>query len=172
MTDSLISSANANTLAERAADILRRNLYANVATSRNDIPWNTPVTALPNAELDFVWSSWRQAEHSQNIAANGAAFLTFYDSTRARGTNNLMGLYLQCSAYAVVDAEQARSAFERLYPGDAVDLTDFLGDGIKRFYCARPQRAWLNCLSEKELEPTTLKMRTAVDLDAIKQALA
>lgn len=170
MTDSL--TASNPTLAERAADILRRNLYANVATSRNDIPWNTPVTALPDSKLDFVWSSWRQAEHSQNIAANGEAFLTFYDSTRARGTNNLMGLYLQCSVHEVGNTAQAREAFERLYPGDTVDLTDFLGEGIKRFYCATPRQAWLNCLSEKELEPTTLKMRTAVELDAIKQAMA
>ncbi|WP_251977151.1 pyridoxamine 5'-phosphate oxidase family protein [Salinicola avicenniae] len=175
MSDSLTASAGESStsesaLAERAVEILRHNLYANIATSRDDVPWNTPVTALPDADLNFVWSSWVQAEHSRNIEANGAAFLTIYDSTRARGTNNLMGLYLQCTASAVTDPEEARLAFERLYPGDAVDLTDFRGDGIKRFYCARPQKAWLNCLSEKELEPTTLKMRTAVDLDAIKEA--
>ncbi|MFC0337133.1 Pyridoxamine 5'-phosphate oxidase [Kushneria avicenniae] len=172
MVDVPTAFASEPALAERAAEILRHNLYANIATSRDDVPWNTPVTALPDAHLNFYWSSWTAAEHSQNIAANGAVFLTFYDSTRARGTNNLMCLYLQGVAREVTAPQEARRAFERLYPGESVDLTDFLGEGIKRFYCAEPQQAWLNCLSEKELEPTTLKMRTAVSLDALRKALA
>ncbi len=88
-------------LASRSAEILKECLYANIATSRDDVPWNTPVTALPDSDLNFYWSSWTLAEHSRNIARNSSIFMTFYDSTRARGTNNLMCLYLQCVAREV-----------------------------------------------------------------------
>ncbi|MCK0715185.1 hypothetical protein ACFO0U_09660 [Chromohalobacter sarecensis] len=159
-------------LATRAAGILDNSLYSNIATSKNDVPWNTPVTALPDMALNFYWSSWIQAEHSKNIVFNSSVFMTFYDSTRARGTNNLMCLYLKCLAREVSDASEAEKAFALLYPDDHVDLTNFLGDGIKRFFCAEPQQAWLNCLSEKELEPTTLKMRTEVSIESIKRAMA
>ncbi|OHV13903.1 pyridoxamine 5'-phosphate oxidase family protein [Kushneria phosphatilytica] len=158
-------------LAKRSAEILNNCLYANIATSRNDVPWNTPATALPDNELNFYWSSWRLAEHSRNIAANSSIFMTFYDSTRARGTNNLRCLYLQCVAREVSDPEEARKAFGLLYPGESVELTNPLDEGVKRFYCAEPKQAWLNCLSEKELEPDTLKMRTEVPLDELRQAL-
>ncbi|MGM8850380.1 pyridoxamine 5'-phosphate oxidase family protein [Salinicola halophyticus] len=158
-------------LAERSADLLANCLYANIATSRDDVPWNTPVTAIPDSALTFYWSSWKEAVHSHNIAANPRAFLTFYDSTRIRGTNNLRGIYLQCEAGEVTDIDEAEKAFRLLYPDDTVDLTSFLGDGIKRFYRATPRRAWLNSLSEKELAPDTLKMRTEVSLEDVKAAL-
>lgn len=158
-------------LANRAAGILNNSLYSNIATSKNDVPWNTPVTALPDMDLNFYWSSWTQAEHSKNILFNSSVFMTFYDSTRARGTNNLMCLYLKCTAREVSDASEAKKSFKLLYPDDQIDLENFLGDGIKRFFCAEPQQAWLNCLSEKELEPTTLKMRTEVSIESIKNAM-
>lgn len=158
-------------LAERSAEILTHCLYANIATSHHDQPWNSPVTAIPDPALTFYWSSWAQAVHSRNIAANPRAFLTFYDSTRVRGTNNLRCVYLQCEAGEVTDADEAEKAFALLYPDETVDLSSFLGEGIKRFYRATPLKAWLNSLSEKELAPDTLKMRTEVSLEAIKAAL-
>ena len=158
-------------LAERSAEILTHCLYTNIATSHHDQPWNSPVTAIPDPALTFYWSSWAQAVHSRNIAANPRAFLTFYDSTRVRGTNNLRCVYLQCEAGEVTDADEAEKAFALLYPDETVDLSSFLGEGIKRFYRATPLKAWLNSLSEKELAPDTLKMRTEVSLEAIKAAL-
>lgn len=97
--------------------------------------------------------------------------MTLYDSTRERGTNNMRCLYLQCDAKEVTDATEATRAFKILYPNDEVDLDIFMQDGIKHFYCAIPTKAWLNCLSEKELEPTTVKMREEVDLATIKDLL-
>ena len=155
--------------AHRAIEILRESLYANIATTNGEVPWNTPATALPDADLRFYWSSWTKAEHSKNISGNGAAFLTFYDSTRARGTNNLRCLYLQCVAKEVVSASEADAAFRLLYPEEDVDLTSFLEGGVKRFFCAEPKKAWLNCLSEKELAPTTVKMRTEIVMDELRR---
>jgi len=81
-----------------------------------------------------------------------------------------MCLYLLCQASEVSDVDEAEKAFRLLYTEESVNLDNFLGDGVKRFYRAVPQKAWLNCLSEKELEPTTLKMRVEVSVADIKKA--
>ena len=70
----------------------------------------------------------------------------------------------------VENKSEAERAFQMLYPEDRMDLTDFIAQGLKRIYKATPQQAWLNCLSERELTPSTLKMRTELDVSAIKAA--
>ena len=61
-----------------------------------------------------------------------------------------------------------QEAFSLLYPDEPLDLSDFLGPGQKRFYRATPLKAWLNCLSERELTPSTVKMREEVSLALLK----
>lgn len=160
----------AQEVVSKAVDLLKLPPYFNVATSLDDQPWNSPVWAVKDANLNFYWSSWVKAVHSQNIRKNPRAFLTIFDSTRQRGTNNMRCLYLQCTVAIVTDLQEAGRAFEFLYPDDRVDTTDFLGQGQKRFYCATPIKAWLNCLSERELAPTTKKMRVEVPLEQLRAA--
>lgn len=157
-------------LASRALELLNGPPYFNVATASDGQPWNSPVWAVRDHDLNLYWSSWVKAVHSVNIASNPRVFLTLYDSTRKRGTNNMRCLYLQCTAAIVDDPAEARKAFELLYPGDPVALEDFLGDGQKRFYRATPLHAWLNCLSERELTPSTIKMRAEIPLALLKSA--
>lgn len=157
-------------LGAKCVELLRTCMYANIATTHDNQPWNTPVTAVPDSELNLYWSSWTQAVHSQNILVNPNVFITFYDSTRARGTNNLRCLYLRCEATVVSNQPEARKAHELIYPNETVNLSDFLDSGLKRFYRARPLQAWLNFLSERELQPSTVKMRVEVPLDSIRLA--
>jgi nitroimidazol reductase NimA-like FMN-containing flavoprotein (pyridoxamine 5'-phosphate oxidase superfamily) len=158
-------------LATRVAELLTLQPYFNVATESNGQPWNSPVWAAWDGEFNLYWSSWVNAVHSRNIAANPRVFLTLFDSTRKRGTNNLRCLYLQGTAEEVTAVAEADMAFRLLYPDDAVDTSGFLGNGQKRFYRATPTRAWLNCLSERELTPSTVKMREEVPLDVLRAAL-
>jgi len=144
--------------------------YFNVATSLNDEPWNSPVWAVRDPLGNFYWSSWKESIHSRNLEGNPRAFLTLFDSTRQRGTNNLQCLYLQCTVAIVQDPEEAARAFDLLYPDEAVNTNDFLSAGQKRFYRATPVKAWLNCLSERELTAATVKMRLEVPLEALRQA--
>ena len=159
---------NEQDLGARAAELLRTCAYANVATESEGQPWNTPVLAVSDKDLNIYWSSWHQATHSRNISHNPRAFLTLYDSTRARGTNNLRCLYLLCETQTVADEDEAAKAHQLVYPGEEIVLADFFEPGLKRFYRATPQRAWLNCLSERELTPATLKMRVEVSLEQIR----
>lgn len=156
----------------RCAEILQTCQYANIASCHNHQPWNTPATAVADEHLNIYWSSWVRAQHSVNIHANPAVFLTFYDSTRPRGSNNQRCLYLRCKAAEVADAQVAERAHRLIYPDEAADLSAFLGAGLKRFYQARPLQAWVNVLSEKQLRADTLKMREEVPLAGIMQALS
>lgn len=160
----------AQDLGTRCAAILGTSLYANIATAANNQPWNTPVTARADPDLNLYWSSWTEAVHSKNILANSSIFVTYYDSTRPRGSNNHRCLYLLCKAETVSDRSEARQAHELIYPDKAVHLDDFLGSGLRRFYRAQPLQAWLNCLSEQQLQSSTLDMRVAVSLRDIAAA--
>jgi Pyridoxamine 5'-phosphate oxidase len=159
-------------LVARAVELLKGPPYFNVATESGGQPWNSPVWAARDGALNLYWSSWVKAVHSENILRNPRVFLTLYDSTRQRGTNNLRCLYLQCTAAVVDDADEAERAFALLYPGEAMALADFLGTGLKRFYRATPVKAWLNCLSERQLTPSTVKMRTELALDRLRAAIS
>jgi hypothetical protein len=71
----------------------------------------------------------------------------------------------------VTDPQEARKAYELVYPAEPINLDDFLDSGLKRFYRATPQKAWLNCLSERDLTPATIKMRVEVPLDLIQMRM-
>ena len=157
-------------LASRALELLRGPPYFNVATASDGQPWNSPVWVARDDDLNLYWSSWIKAVHSENIAKNPRAFLTLFDSTRKRGTNNMRCLYLQCTVAAVEDPAEAHRAFALLYPDEPINLEDFLGAGQKRIYRATPLHAWLNCLSERDLTPSTFKMRAEVPLALLKTA--
>lgn len=157
-------------LGKRCAEILSTCLYANIATAQDNQPWNTPVTAVPDSSLNLYWSSWTEAVHSRNILANPRVFVTYYDSTRERGTNNHRCLYLLCEASVVADRSEARGAHELIYPDKEVDLDGFFDSGLRRFFRAQPLQAWLNCLSEQQLQPSTLDMRVEVSLKDIRLA--
>ncbi|MES1923820.1 pyridoxamine 5'-phosphate oxidase family protein [Salinisphaera sp. T31B1] len=158
-------------LGARCAELMSTCLYANIATSADDQPWNTPVTAVADDALAIYWSSWVDAVHSKNIDANPRVFLTYYDSTRPRGTNNHRCLYLRCEAAVVTDDVEARKAHRLIYPDEDIDLAGFVGDGLRRFYRARPLQAWLNCLSERQVSADTLDMREPVPLERIRAAV-
>src|SRR6478672_12896144 len=141
------------------AELLQLRPYYNVATVKDGEPWNSPIWAARDERFNLYWSSWKRAVHSTNIVANSHAFLTLYDSTRERGTNNFRCLYLQCNVVEVTEETEAFKAASLLYQGEAFDLSDFQGAGLKRFYRATPVRDWLNSLSERQLTPDTIKMR-------------
>jgi nitroimidazol reductase NimA-like FMN-containing flavoprotein (pyridoxamine 5'-phosphate oxidase superfamily) len=152
-----------------AAKLIRTCLYANIATSFGDKPWNTPVFAVADDELNFYWSSWVKAVHSENLIKNPNVFLTLYDSTRPRGTNNFKCLYLQGVAKPVTAQEEIRKAYTLVYPGEELQLEDFAPEALKNFYKATPEVAWLNCLSERNLTPGTIKMRVEVSIEEIRK---
>jgi len=165
-----MSVASDTDIVTRAKELLDSLEYVNVASVTADgMPWNTPVYAPWDEQLIFYWGSWQEAEHSKNIRANPNVFLTLYDSTRLRGTNNLRCLYFQAKAFELADPGEIARASSLLYGTEgAPDLSIFSGNSVKRLYKAVSLRAWLNDTSEREVTPETVKMRVELPLQELK----
>lgn len=161
-------------LAKRAYELLASNDYINIATASADgLPWNTPVYAVYDQDLNLYWSSWKKAVHSLNIRANGKIFVTIYDSTRKRGDNNQRCLYLQGTAVELDDVAEIESALALLY-GDEESVeppSSFVEAGQRRLYRADLDQAWLNDKSERQVTSETIKMRIDVSLEDIRQLI-
>lgn len=157
-------------LADRARELLETLEYINIATvGANGTPWNTPVFARHDKQMNFYWSSWKDANHSENIRANSKVFFTLYDSTRKRGDNNKRCLYFSGLAIELSDTSEIQSACDLLYQDEKKALpTDYQADGLKRIYKATPQNCWLNAVSERELTSETVKMRVEVSLNDLR----
>ncbi len=159
-------------LEQRAKELIEKVEYLNIATAdKNAVPWNTPVYAAPDEELNFYWSSWKEAEHSINIRNNPKTYCTLYDSTRKRGDNNRRCLYFSASSYEISEKEEVIKAINLLYPTELEqhEADDFLGSGLRRMYKAIPVSAWLNDISERQVTKETIKMRVEIDLERLKE---
>jgi hypothetical protein len=154
---------------ERAKGIIESINYATVATITTDgKPWNSPVFAVHDSELNFYWFSDKKSQHSRNVRANGNVFIAMYDSTVPEGKGN--GLYIQATAVEVEDVVIVRAARAiKKGPGND-DSGDFLGDAVRRVYQATPQRIWVNSVEIKDGR-FVRDLRVEVPLDELKSAM-
>lgn len=84
-------------LPKELRELLYRLPYATIATVCPDgQPWNTPVFARWDDELNLYWVSHKQAQHSLNIARQPRIFVVIYDSMVPEGEG--LGLYLAMRA--------------------------------------------------------------------------
>jgi general stress protein 26 len=84
-------------LPKELRELLYRLPYATIATVCPDgQPWNTPVFARGDDELNLYWVSHKQAQHSLNIARQPRIFVVIYDSMVPEGEG--LGLYLAMRA--------------------------------------------------------------------------
>lgn len=158
----------------RAKELIKNIEYVNVATvSSENVPWNTPVYAVLDSDLNYYWSSWKDAQHSLNISQNPKVFCTLYDSTRKRGDNNRRCLYFDAVAGEVLSEEEVKKAIGLLYPTelDQHKPEDFLESGLRRMYRASIKKAWLNDISERQVTKETIKMRVEVDVNELRNAM-
>ena len=157
-------------LEKRALEIINSIEYLNIATcSKDSNPWNTPVYAVTDKNLNFYWSSWFNAQHSLNIVDNPKVFCSLYDSTRKRGDNNRRCLYLEGVASEVTDSKEIKKAVKLLYQSD--DTSDFSENSLRRVYKISVDNTWLNDISERQVTRETIKMRILVDLEKLKKQL-
>ncbi|MBI2028282.1 MAG: pyridoxamine 5'-phosphate oxidase family protein [Candidatus Levybacteria bacterium] len=81
-------------LNKRAREIIAKILYITIATSTKDgIPWNSPVYSAFDESYNFYWISWLENQHSKNIKDNNQVFIVIYDSTVPEGMGK--GVYIQ-----------------------------------------------------------------------------
>lgn len=133
-------------LVTQTKKIIEENLYATVATSSKDgIPWATPVYVSYDTNYNFYWGSWKQAQHSQNIKENHNVSLVLFDSHAPFGKGR--GVYIEATVYELSDPGEIRACFVHRYGRTnrpQRQIEEFLGDNPRRIYKAVPKRIWIN----------------------------
>ncbi|HKU18277.1 MAG TPA: pyridoxamine 5'-phosphate oxidase family protein [Candidatus Saccharimonadales bacterium] len=126
--------------------LLAATPYVAIATvCPNGRPWNTPVVGRFDDDLNLYWVSWRQNQHSRNIAREPRVFVVMYDSSAPEGQGE--GLYLQMRAQALGtrrEIQAARQTYDTSFFRHPFRHEQFLGNCPQRFYKAVPEYLWYN----------------------------
>lgn len=127
--------------------ILKGIRYITIATICEDgSPWNTPVSASFDTELNFFWGSSPENVHSQNIRRDVRVFVVIYDSTVPEGTG------------------------EALYMQGKADELEMIDDALTKYRFV-PERVWVN--DETKNEDGTYKhdIRVELNLNSLREGL-
>ena len=137
---------------DRAKAVLDRINYATLATVGTDgQPWNTPVYCAYDQDYNIYWGSHIGSQHSQNIRANGKAFIVVYDSTVAPGLGS--GVYIQAECIELNDPDEATAAHKLIQdrrPSPYWKLEEVQSDRPVHLFKAAPQKIWMNGEGSKD----------------------
>lgn len=153
-------------LSKRAKQIINEIIYITVATSSKDgQPWNSPVYSAFDEDYNFYWASWKENQHSKNIAENNRIFIVIYDSKAREGTGE--GVYILAKANMLIKEEDVANAI-RLLDGRVGKVKDpkarvkqFMGDKPRRIYKAVSEKFWVN--GEGDIKGEYIDVRLEVD---------
>lgn len=157
-------------LAHRTKEILKDIKYISIATvSKDGQPWNTPVRAAVDEHTNFFWSSWAEAQHSQNIRESGKVFITLYSSSPKTGDDRQDCLYIKARAEQLEDEDDIAYALNYFYGlGDRKHVpSDFMDGNVKRIYKAVPEKVWLNEISSTQISEAATTKRVEVPIEDI-----
>lgn len=138
---------------KRAKEVIKDVKYVAIATtSKDNIPWNSPVFFAYDNKYNFYWFSWKENQHSKNIAENENVFLVVYDSAFPKDTSS-DGVYVQAKAVEVSNEREIEKALvlidKRLKRKPHI-LSEFLGSMPRRVYKAAPGNVWMNVHGEED----------------------
>lgn len=142
-------------LTRKAKEIISKILYITIATSSKEgIPWNSPVYSAFDENYNFYWNSWKENQHSKNIAENNNVFLVIYDSTLPEGSGAHIGVYIQAKAYMLTEEKEVERARMVLLKrkgkpsSKLLSTREFMPNYPRRVYKAVPKKVWLNDVGE------------------------
>lgn len=132
---------------QRAAEIIRQIEYITLATADNNgKPWNSPVYAAFDDELNFYWFSDKDSQHSENVRRSGEAFAVIYDSTVPADTGE--GVYIEVIVQELATEDEILFALQamdqRQGKKQVHDFRDYSERAILHGYKAIPQKMWMN----------------------------
>lgn len=142
--------------------IARHNLIALATTNQDGTPWVVCVNLTMDNNLNFIWRSDKNAEHSQNIAKNSAVSICVFSQLPDIGD---FGFYSQATAREISDHNKLVNAIDVKYQQKGLPvppISDFVGESNLRLYSAQVTSAWVN---------DDQHIKTKIDLDVIKNTL-
>ncbi|HSW79566.1 MAG TPA: pyridoxamine 5'-phosphate oxidase family protein [Candidatus Saccharimonadales bacterium] len=145
--DNLLSKYSPEELSARVKEIIERIKYITIATiSEQHEPWNAPTFFAYDDKFNLYWGSPARSQHSQNIRANGQAYIVIYDSTVTPGTGK--GVYIRAFCEELSNQDEMRAAFNliRKRRGDISywEFEEFQPDRPIRLYKAEPKHIYTN----------------------------
>ncbi len=135
-------------LISKAQKVINDVLYITIATcDKNSQPWNSPLYSAFDKNYNFYWASWKENQHSKNIAENEKVFVVIYDSTVPESTG--FGVYMKGKAHQLAkkDAIEIVKALKLLYSRKNKKprkLEEFMGMLPRRIYKFVPEQVWVN----------------------------
>lgn len=158
-------------LEEKAKQIIENIVYITIATvTPEGLPWNTPVYSAFDEQYNLYWNSWKENQHSLNIANNPNVFVVIYNSTVAEGTGE--GVYIQAKVQMLTEKNEIEAARVLLHkrknkPSSKLRTPEeFMSEYPRRVYKAVPERMWLN--EAGEVNGNYVDKRVEVDLKKMK----
>lgn len=135
----------------KARTILDKINYITLATVGSDSqPWNSPVYCAYDTNYTIYWGSHVESQHSQNIRANGKAFIVVYDSTVEPGLGE--GVYIQAECIELTNPDEIAKAHKLIQdkrPSPYWKLEEVQVNTPVRLYKAIPQQIWMNADGQK-----------------------
>lgn len=101
-------------------------------------------------DMNLYWVSWKENQHSQNIAQDPRIFVVIYDSRVPEGQGE--GLYLQMRAHelAANELDRAHKIYAPSFFKYEFRHDQFLSQCPQRIYKATPEHIWYNVDSEAQ----------------------
>ena len=129
----------------QASKILSENIYCCVATSsKNGLPWNTPVFYSYDHDLNLYWASATDSVHSHFIKENPSAFIVVYNSTAP--PRSATALYLQ-GYVEILENEKldqvVHQHFKRVNEDSLFTGDYYRGSSPERIYKFMSQNVWI-----------------------------
>lgn len=152
-----------------ATAILNRVRYITLATSSRDgLPWNTPLGYKLDEDLNFYWVSEYSKQHSKNIKENKQVFIVIYDSTAPEEKGE--AIYISAHAQELSEPNDIKYVRKLLKGTDKNAMEKLSGESLRRAYRAIPQKIWIN--GPKDRDPDTWRdTRFEVDIPDLKSFL-
>jgi len=143
--------------------------YITLATSSRDgLPWNTPLGFKLDEDLNFYWVSEYSKQHSKNIRENSNVFIVMYDSTVPEDKGE--AVYVRALAQELDQPEDIKYTRRLLKGTDEDALEKLSGKSLRRAYRAIPQKIWIN--GPKDNKPDTWRdTRFEIDISSLKSLL-
>lgn len=153
---------NQESIAKFILDNLGRHGHFALATVGEDgKPWVVCVNLAVDDQVNFIWRSLTDTEHSKNVNSRPDVSVCVFSKTPETGD---FGYYCKAVAHEVNNEEELKRLLAFRYAGKEVPPTsEFLGDAPGRIYYAKVTEAYIN---------DDRHIKSKVDLEVLKRVAA
>ena len=113
-------------------------------------PWVVAINLCYDDQLNIIWHSKKDTQHSKHISNNPNVAICIYDDFTDIGD---FGFYAKSQAYEVTDPDELRQLLKIRFesknkPVPSAD--EYSGESPDRIYCAALTEAWINDQSKRK----------------------